>query len=362
LAVTINLNKELGAQIRSREPGTEGLLGTTAKYQTSGLFGSSGIVENPNGTGVNRLLGNLLNLVAGSAGNSVAPGNTIISLGDSLSVWAIIQALETASNVQVLANPFLIATNKTEATVSIGEIRRVITGTIIATSDTNTFGDAPAKLEVKITPQINSDGMIVLDIVVSLSQFVGTANVNDAVRTVRDIKTKTIVANKEVIALGGLINNNVEDRITKVPILGDIPILGWLFKNKSKSDSKSNLLILISSRIIEPEAHDAVTAFTHDHITDYTDTLNEMYYQTDKRDPINRWFFGQKNLNDPATDEFLFRRQKEALDEAKLHKDTVLPTPMAQTSQDPAQQKTVVAARRKKSLVEALSSDAEVAA
>ena len=270
-------------------------------------------MTNPAGNGVNRLLGNLLDLVS----SGVSAGNTIISLGDSLSVWAIVQMLETASNIQVLANPFLIATNKTKASVSLGEVRRVVTGTIVGggvNNDVNTYGDAPAKLEVHITPQINSDGMIVLDITVALSQFVGAANPDNAQRTVREIKTKTIVTNKEVIALGGLIQNNIEDTQTKVPILGDIPLLGWLFKNKTKIKTKSNLLIMISSRIIEPGAGEAITAFTNDHITDYTDTLNEMYLPSERRDPVNRWFFASEDLNETATDEFLYRRQKEALE------------------------------------------------
>ncbi len=148
LSVSLNDKKQLGAQMRSREPGSEGLAGTNVKYQTSGLFGTGQIVTNPNGNGVNRLLGNLLNLVS----NGIAAGNTIISLGDSLNVWAIIQALQTASNVQVLANPFLIATNKAKAVVSLGEVRRVTTGTIIGGSNTqtNTYGDAPAELKVEI--------------------------------------------------------------------------------------------------------------------------------------------------------------------------------------------------------------------
>ncbi len=298
-------------------------------------------MTDPNGNGVNRLLGNLLNLVS----SGIAAGNTIISLGDSLNVWAIIQALQTASNVQVLANPFLIATNKTEAVVSLGEVRRVTTGTIVGGSNTqtNTYGDAPAELKVEITPQINSDGMIVLDIVVKLSQFVGAANPDNAVRTTREIKTKTIVTNKEVIALGGLIQTNIENTETKVPVLGDIPIVGWFFKNKTKIANKSNLLILISSRIIEPQGNEAVTAFTQSHLTDYTDTINEMYYRNERRDPVNRWFFRQKDLNEKATDEFIFRRQKEALAETNLHKDIV--TPIAQAN--PTTKKTVVASNKK---------------
>ncbi len=342
LSVALNDKRQLGAQIRSRVPGSEGLAGTNVKFQTSGLFGTGQIVTDPNGNGVNRLLGNLLNLVS----SGIAAGNTIISLGDSLNVWAIIQALETASNVQVLANPFLIATNKAKAVVSLGEVRRVTTGTIVGGSNTqtNTYGDAPAELKVEIQPQINSDGMIVLEIVVKLSQFVGAANPDNAVRTTREIKTKTIVTNKEVIALGGLIQTNIENLVTKVPVLGDMPLLGWLFKNKTKIASKSNLLILISSRIIEPQGGEAITSFTNDHLTDYTDTVNEMYYPNERRDPINRWFFRSKDLNERATDEFIFRRQKDALEGTTLQKDVVTPI-VAQAPKAP--QKTIVASNKK---------------
>ena len=366
LSVTLNDRKQLGAQVRSREPGSQGLFGTDVKFQTSGLFGTSGVVQNINGNGVNRLLGNLLELVS----TGIQAGNTIISLGDSLNVWAIIQALETASNVQVLANPFLIATNKTKAKVSLGEVRRVTTGTIVGGSNTqtDTFGDAPAKLEVEIQPQINSDGMIVLDIIVSLSQFVGAANPNNAVRTVREIKTKTIVTDKEVIALGGLIQNNIENLLTKVPILGDVPVLGWFFKNKTKNANKSNLLILISSRIIEPNAHDAITAFTNDHITDYSDTLNEMRYPDQRRDPINRWFFNQKNINETAADEFVYRRHKTGIEESKLHKDIVVPLAHNVTTTAPkpatvvAQTNTAPSNRRRRSLVDTIESEKGVRA
>lgn len=356
LGVTLNERKQLGAQIRTNEPSGQGLFGSNVTYQTSGLFGTEGIVESNNGNGVNRLLGNLLDLVS----FGVTPGNTIVSLGDSLSVWAIIQALQTASNVQVLANPFLIATNKTKALVSLGEVRRVITGTIVGVSDVNTFGDAPAKLEVGITPQINSDGMIILDIVISLSQFVGAANPENAVRTVREIKTKAIVTNKEVIALGGLVQNNIEDAQTKVPILGDIPILGWFFKNKQKVDTKSNLLVLISSRIIEPTTDEDLIKFTQNHISDYTDMANEMVYPSEKRDPVNRFFFAPPPLNETVTDEFIYRRQARAIENNKLHLDTVIPTPMAQALEVSKATTLAVAPKKSRTLTNAITSDKEI--
>lgn len=358
LSVSITENKQLGSQIRTNEPGQQGLFGNNVTYQTSGLMGTGEIIENPNGNGVNRLLGNLLNLVT----TGVTPGNTIISLGDSLSVWAIIQALQTVTNAQVLANPFLIATNKTKALVSLGEVRRVITGTIVGTTDVNTYGDAPAKLEVAITPQINSDGMIILDIVISISQFVGAANPDNAVRTVREIKTKAIVTNKEVIALGGLVQNNVEDSQTKVPILGDIPILGWFFKNKQKADSKSNLLVLISSRIIEPNTDEDLVRFTQNHITDYTDTANEMIQPSEIRDPVNRWFFKSPSLNESVTDEFLYRRQARAIADNKFHMDTVPPTPVAQAPEAPRSSKMAMSSKKSRRPANPITGDREARA
>jgi Flp pilus assembly secretin CpaC len=249
----------------------------------------------------------------------------------------------------------------------LGEIRRLITGTIVGIQDVNTVGDAPAKLQVDIIPQINSDGMIVLDITVSLSQFVGVANPDNAVRTDRTIKTRTIVSDKEVIALGGLIQNTIDETGTKVPILGDIPILGWLFKNKQKVDNKENLLILISSRILEPDAHETVTAYTNTHINDYTDTLNEMRVGAERRDPINRWFFAPDNLNERATDEFIFRGQKEALAKTKMHKDTVISVaknnPSPAPVQNPLPKATVTANRQtrrsKKSILDGEQSSKE---
>jgi general secretion pathway protein D len=311
LAISLNDTKELGAQIRNRVPGAEGLIGYNAAFQTSGLFAGqnpSGIIQNPTtaGAGVNRLLGNLLNLVT-----NAPAGNTIISLGDSLSVWAILQALETISNTQVVANPFVFATNKTTATVSIGEIRRLITSQIISNAVVDAFGDESAKLEIIVTPQINSDGMIVLDLKVELSNFTSPLNSTAAQKAVRKITTSTIVANREVLAIGGLIRTNIANQMSKVPILGDIPLIGWLFKNKRKIETKEDLLMLISAHIIEPADTTTISKFTHHHINDYQGTLDTMRDISEKRDPIHKLFFEEvKTDAQKSADDFIFQRQK----------------------------------------------------
>lgn len=314
LLLNVNLDKikSLGSQIRSKTPGgPDGLLGNNVKFQTSGLFGTSGIVQNTFGNavaGVDRLLGNILTLVSGAT-----PGNTILSLGSDLfGVWGVFQVLETISNAQVISNPFLIATNKVPARVSLGEERRVLTATIVGTSPTDAFGADQATLTVMITPQINSDGMIVLDVEVVFDDFIDPATNIQERKNTRLIKTNAIVADKQVLAIGGLMKNKTTSSQSKVPILGDIPIIGNLFKNTAKEQVKQDFLVLISAHIIEPHEDRAIRAFTDNHLAEYQNTLGDMQALNDSRDPIDRMFFRTKITDtERLVEDFLFKRRDE---------------------------------------------------
>lgn len=311
LSVNIQEARELGTQLRSKEPGINGLVGDNVKFQTSGLRAGGapkGIVENPNGDGVTRLLGNLINLVSGAQ-----PGNTIISMGaDAFGVWGIFQALSTLTSLQVVSNPFLTTSNNFPASVVVGETRRVVTSTVLGGNTSgDSMGDYPANLEVKITPKINSDGMITMDVSVNISEFLDATDPSSARTKNRTVTTKTIVADREVLALGGLIQNRVEDGASKVPILGDIPIFGWLFKNKRKAEAKDSLLILISSKIIKPEENEAILPFTQDRIQEYRSTLNTMQDPATKNDPVTKLFFKNKEQStEKIMDEFIFKRHE----------------------------------------------------
>ena len=98
--------------------------------------------------------------------------------------------MQTITNTQVISNPFLIATNKTPATVSLGERRRVQTGSIVGTQETKTLGDDDAKLEVIITPQINSDGMIILKLDITIDEFINPDDARSAEKNIKQIRTK----------------------------------------------------------------------------------------------------------------------------------------------------------------------------
>lgn len=314
VSVDINDTKSLGAQLRSKVPGPNGLLGNNIKFQTSGLYanGSGNIVTNPPSgatppnTGVDRLLGNLLNLVTGAN-----PGTTLLTLGrDALGVWGIFQALQTVTDAEVVSNPFLLATNNTKATVKLGTERRVVTSQVVGTQPVNAFGADDANLEVVITPQINSDGMIVLKVSVELDEFTDQTNQESATKLQRNITTNAIVANQEVLALGGLIRNNITSVESKVPVLGDIPVLGWFFKNKRKEERKQNLLVLISTRIIAPHTDKDAKEFTQYHVADYQESLARMQSRSDQHDPIHRLFFQDKKERAEQSDKAIFNRRK----------------------------------------------------
>ncbi len=316
LILTVDMDdaRELGTALRSKATqGINGLVGNNVKFQTSGIrFGGApnSFALNNTGAGVNRLLGNLLTLL----GNSSVPGNTVVTLGSDVDgVWGIFDILQTISNTQVVSNPYLVAANKQDASVAVGLTRRVLSATVIAGSaPASSFSDSSAMLIVKVKPQINSDGMIVLDLDVTLNQFTDVNNPSSGNQTTRNVKTATIVADGEVLALGGLIQNTTTTSISKVPILGDIPIIGWLFKNERKEIIKQNLLILVSSRILHPTASEQVITLTQERIKDYHGTLDDMTDIAQKRDPIHRFFFAaDAESAEHSIDNFLFKRQQE---------------------------------------------------
>lgn len=318
LAIDVNELKILGTQMRTRVPC--GPFGDQVAYQTSGSFTGvsntqQGIVRStaattstPGAPGVQQLLGDLINLVT-----ATSAGNTLISLGDSLGVWALIQALQTLSSTQVVANPFLLATNKTKAKVVVGITQRVVASQVLQTGSPaqNIFKDESANLELEVTPQINSDGMIVLDLKVKLDNFIGALDPNFVRKQTREVVTKTTVANNEVIALGGLIQDTTQNIESKVPILGDIPLIGWLFKNRAKNQVNTDLLILISTQIIEPIPQYGLNDFTRRHVNTYEGQLGALENASNRRDPIHRFFFVDKARDsDQLLDDFIFERHK----------------------------------------------------
>ncbi|MBY0110053.1 MAG: hypothetical protein K2X90_03015, partial [Candidatus Babeliaceae bacterium] len=337
LNIDLTENKQIGTQIRNKVPGVNGFLGNNVNFQTSGLAGTgSSVVENTSGTGANRLLGDLIQL-ASLSGNV---GSTLLTLGADIDgVWGLFKILEQFTKTSVVANPFLITTNKYPAQISVGSIRRVVDSVIQNGSavETNAFKDLAANLTVSVTPQVSVDGLITLDVVVNFEQFTTSeTNQNDISsgnRTKKTVNTSVIMSNNEVLALGGLIQDTVTDVITKVPILGDIPILGNLFKNIVKTAARSSILVLIVPEIIPSDSDEIADNFTEDKILD---TKAVFYTENNERDPLLRWFFKNNgrhgeividdfiNLKDKYIDESQYERLEKPSRLKKISKASVI--------------------------------------
>jgi general secretion pathway protein D len=107
-------------------------------------------------------------------------------------------------------------------------------------------------IDLKITPQITEGDYLKLDIYQEISAVTpNKGQATDLVTTKRSAKTSVVVRDKDTVVIGGLIQDQDTETINKIPILGDIPLLGWLFKTKSTERNKINLMILLTPRIIK---------------------------------------------------------------------------------------------------------------
>ncbi len=190
---------------------------------------------------------------AGSTGGGTATVNA---------VNAFIKAIASHGSANVLATPQILALDNTEATFEVGDTVPIQNSTV-ATGGVQAFStvDQEAKLSLKITPQINKVTRFVkLKINQKIDDFkAGVDQVpgKGLPKTTRSAITEVMVRDRDTIAMGGLLRDRESVENTKIPILGDIPVLGWLFKSRSRTVEKVNLLFFMTPKILAPYAKTA---------------------------------------------------------------------------------------------------------
>jgi hypothetical protein len=205
--------------------------------------------------------------------------------------------LQSFTDVSVVARPFLVTTHKYPAQLKVQDIRRVQTSTVTggANVEQATFGDLEAGININITPLISPDGLVTLTVYVENSQFsqplsdstdITAGNTNS-----KTVSSSAIVADNQVLALGGIKRESLLVTENKVPVLGDIPLVGWLFKTRSQIKTETTFLVLISAEIIQPTAQERIEYFTQQHVNQADQLLCKMQNDEQLRDPISRWFF-----------------------------------------------------------------------
>ena len=167
--------------------------------------------------------------------------------------WAaVVQAVSTDTNSNVLATPHLTTMDNEEAFFIVGQEVPIITGSTTGSNNANPFQSVDRKevgIKLKVTPQINEGDAVQLTIEQEVSSLSGATSV-DVLINKREIKTSVIVDDGGTIVLGGLIDEDVQESVSKVPLLGDIPLLGNLFKSTTTSKRKRNLMVFIRPTII----------------------------------------------------------------------------------------------------------------
>jgi general secretion pathway protein D len=168
-----------------------------------------------------------------------------------------VQALASTSKVNLLSTPSLLTLNNQEASIIVGQNVPFVTGTSTNTGSgvSNPFQTIQREdvgLTLKVTPHLAGDDSIRLELEQETSDVQSGADVqaSDLITTKREIKTTVLAEDRQTIVLGGLMRDSMNKTVRKVPLLGDIPLLGYLFRSTSTSREKQNLMMFLRPTIL----------------------------------------------------------------------------------------------------------------
>lgn len=215
---------------------------------TGALAGDNiGATETTQSTLETAAINSLLGLDGGFAGGAGRSGDTLFS--------AIINALETDEQSNILSTPFVTTLDNVPATFLVGQEIPITTGEALGSNNINPFRTFERKevgIQLDVLPQISEGDVIRLEINQEVSSVAGALSAvsSDFVTNTRKISTTVLANDGEVIVLGGLIQDDEEINLSKVPLLGDAPLIGKLFQSKGTSRVRTNLMVFLRPTII----------------------------------------------------------------------------------------------------------------
>jgi len=181
-----------------------------------------------------------------------------IGSGDVPDIKALVQFYSGDTDVNILSAPRLLTTDNEEAEIIVGEERPFLKSSQLSEggSTLQTWDYKDVGITLKLTPHISKGKLLRLEIFAEIKSFVENAEGLEGavITTKRQATTSVVVEDGSTVVLAGLIRDDVIGGISKVPILGDIPLLGWLFKSRTQSKIKTNLLIFITPRVVTSAA------------------------------------------------------------------------------------------------------------
>jgi general secretion pathway protein D len=204
-------------------------------------------------------------LDSGSVGSVPIGGGLTVGIGkfnsNTFNFAALVRALEGDQAINVLSTPSLLTLDNVEAEIKVGQVVPFVTGSYSSTGSgstpTNPFQTVNREdvgIVLKVTPQINEGNAIKMDIEQEISSVSQSETAAGVITDNRSIKTSVLAEDGQTVILGGLISDNVDESVQKVPLLGDLPLLGGLFRYKNQRKEKRNLMVFIKPEILRDAA------------------------------------------------------------------------------------------------------------
>jgi len=166
----------------------------------------------------------------------------------------ILNAIAEDTDSNILSTPSILAMDNEPARLFIGQEIPITTGESLGTNNSNPFRTTSRQevgIELEITPQINEGASVILNIKQGVSGVAGISQSGlDLITNKREIETTVLVDNNQIIVLGGLIDEDTQEVVSKVPFLGSIPLLGRIFQSSSTSTSTKNLMVFLKPTIL----------------------------------------------------------------------------------------------------------------
>jgi general secretion pathway protein D len=241
--------KNLGVETVFTGSDTEGVPIGLTRFNGAGpdLLATIGAVSDATdislGTAATSALLNTQGLIAGFG-----------DLTGSDSFVGIINAIAQDTNSNILSTPSLLAMDNELATSIIGQEIPITTGESLGSSNANPFRTTSRQevgIKLEVTPQINEGSSVVLKIKIEVSGVAGVMTSGiDLITNKRAIETTALVDNNQIIVLGGLVDEDTQETLSKVPVLGSIPIIGRLFQSTSSTVVKRNLMVFLRPTIL----------------------------------------------------------------------------------------------------------------
>ena len=260
--ITADKAAEFGIQWQS--------LGGVNKTGPTGFGGT-----NFGGAGQN-ILGIAANPASAGRGLNVGVINglvTIPGVGEVLNLNLLIRALESDSNANILSTPTLLTLDNEEARIVIGQNVPFITGSYAVTGAATTptpFQTIERKdvgLTLRVKPQISEGGTVRLQLYQEVSSVQDNLNPAGVVTNKRAVESTVLVDDGQIVVIGGLIQDSVRDGVEKVPVLGDIPLLGALFTYNTRSRTKTNLMVFLRPTVLrDAQRAESLTGSRYDYI------------------------------------------------------------------------------------------------